>query len=176
MATVIAARYSLALFELGKEENSLEKYKEDLNLFNSCLENNSEYKKILSHPRISNDEKKGMLKEAFGSSMSLNVINFIQILIDKGRISKLNEIYNAFIDLYNQEFGIVNAIAYSAVPLSADKVSELTKTLEKQMDVKIVLDNVVDDTVIGGLRVEIGDTVIDNTIRNKFDNIKNLFK
>lgn len=176
MAGVVAKSYSEALFSLAIEEHALEDFKEQLLFVETSMEEHPDFLKVLYHPKIHKDEKKDMLKQVYGNALHPLMLNFLLLLIDKGRIQNLCAITKAFIEQYNKHHGIVVAYIKSARSLSDDEVKRMRTMLEKKLDKKIDMRFHIDADVLAGVRIKIGDKIVDNTAKNRLERMKEAVK
>ena len=132
-----------------------------------------QFMEILTLPKLSKDDKKNLIKNVFSKDASQILVNFLMVLIDKDRISLLNEIMVAYNQLVNQHLGILEGTVYSAVDLSKEQLTRLTYTFTKKLNKKIKLNVVIDPTLLGGYKVSLGDVVYDNSIKLQLKNLKN---
>ena len=100
------------------------------------------------------------------------MINFLKLLVDKDRTYYLKEILRMYIELADDELGIQKAIVQSAKPLSEADMQEIKTALEKNTGKTIVLQNTVKPELIAGIKVIVGNTVTDNTFKNKMETLK----
>lgn len=176
MAKLVAKRYAEALFEVAAEDGNLEQIKEEIQFVSEVFESNPELKTIFVHPRLSKTEKKGMLEELFKGKVSEPVLNLSYITVDKGREGYLSEISKEFTILSNRKQGIVEAKAFTAVPMSEDELNALEERLSGRFNKRVQLSNLIDESVIGGVLLKIGDKVIDGSIRGKMEEIEKELK
>lgn len=172
MAKLVAKRYAEALFEVAAESNELDKVREEIDFIADVFESNPELKTIFTHPRLSKREKKAMIDELFKGKVSESVLNLCYITVDKGRERYLAEISKEYTIFSNREQGIVVAKALTAVPMSEDELNALEEKLSKQFNKRIQLSNQVDERVLGGVLLKIGDKVIDGSIKGRFEDIQ----
>lgn len=176
MAKLVSKRYAHALFEAGLELNKLKNFKEDLIDITNILENEPKLNIILSHPKISKDEKKEILSSLFDGKISEEVLNFLYILIDKRREGYTIEISNEFQQLFNEHENIIEVTAITAVPMKDKALDKLTKTLTKKMKKTITLKNIVDNKVIGGVLLKVDNKIIDGTIKGHLEAVEKTIK
>ena len=100
------------------------------------------------------------------------MIHFIKLLIDKGRIYYLRDILEEFVRLANERLGIENAVVWSARPLKEAYLKRLLEALEKKSGKKINLENRIDPELIAGIKVTVGSTVTDVTMKNRIESLK----
>lgn len=171
MAKLVAPTYANALFELGIETDGLKATYEDFQYVNQICIDNPRFLELLTNPRISSDEKKQMLDSMFEKDLKLDLVNFFKILIEKRRFFYIRDIFNEYEKLYNEHFNIQNVVVTSAIELKEDEVLELRKNLEKSMGSKIVIETKVDENLLGGLQIQVGEKLIDATAKKKIQDI-----
>lgn len=169
--TVVSERYAQALFDLSKSDNSTDKIYEDLKMIAESLREYPELKTLLSHPVISNQDKKDMFNQIFSGKISKFTANVIMLLIDKKRESLIPEVAELYREMYNNLHSKVVADVYTSVEIGQAELSLLRKKLELYLNKQVEIDTHVDQSVIGGVLVKIGDRVIDGTLRTKFENM-----
>lgn len=168
----VALRYANSLFEIAQEENAIKRYEADLNLVKQVLCQDADILSFFMHFNVSKEAKKETLDRAFKESVSPYVLNFIKLLVDKNRADSLVEIIDAFHILTNEYLGIKEGTVYSSLPLTKEEITEIEKAVSKKMNAKIILKNLVDESLIGGVKVMVGNHVIDGSIKNKMDLLK----
>lgn len=171
ISSEIAGRYSLALFELAREQGKIDEIQQELSELVSVIMD-TRLKDILFHPRIEDSAKKDLIEKSFSGQLAGELINFLYLLIDKKRIFFLPEIYRSFTERYKQERGIIDIEAASAVELSPEQKQSLEKKLQELLNKKINVTYRVAPELIGGLRLKIGDRVIDGSIQYHLQKIQ----
>lgn len=175
MAKLVSKRYALALFETGLELNRLEQFKEEINNVSNVLESEPKIEMILTHPKISSDEKKELLDSLFGKNISKEMLNFLYVIIDKRRERYISEINGYYDFLYNEEKNIVKATVTTAVPIGKTQGEKLKVILTNKLNKNVELNNVIDDSIIGGAMLKVDNKVLDGSVRGQLDSImKNL--
>lgn len=167
----IAIRYARALFELthGKEES--EGILEEMLVWRSALEESPEVYAVLVHPEIPVNDKEGLVASVKGDE---TLTSFIKLLVGSGRLNLFDQIIDEFRDMLFEAQSKVSATVTTAVPLSSDTWKEYNLELTRITGKKIDLRNEVEPEVIGGVRLQIGDRVIDETLANRLEEIKKL--
>jgi len=169
----IARRYAKALLERGKEEDKLEKFKEELKAFSELLKEFPELNACLTSPLYSNEELKGIVSFLNKKlNLSDTILNFLYLLIDKRRAIYLEEIIAAYEDFINEIFGYVKAKIITTKPLSKKNYEKIKEALEKVTEKKILLETKTDPQIIGGVIAEVGDKVFDGSIRNQLQKMR----
>lgn len=176
MANLISKRYAYALFEAGLELNKLKEFKEGISKVIDVLLQETELKKILTHPKVSKDEKKDILNNIFKNILSTEVLNFLYVLVDKRRENRVEDIQKEFLKLFNEHENIIEVTAVTSVLMDDKAKEKLTMTLENKLNKKVQLKNVVNKDIIGGVLLKIGNKVIDGTVKGQLEEIEKAMK
>lgn len=176
MAGVAANSYAEALFELGLETKQLNVYKEQLMVVDALLKEHDDFNQVLNHPKISKQEKKALLDTVYAKELDKNVLNFLKLLIDKGRFSLFSQIVKAFVKAYNKEHNIAVAYVKSAVTLSEKQTKEIQSLLESKLSKTVELHVSVDEELLAGIRIKVDDLVIDNSASMRLAKMKEQVK
>ena len=172
MANEVAERYAQGLFELAWENDTAESKKEQAEGLLQTIGSTPELNVFLRAVKITKDEKKSFIESAFADALDIDMIHFIKLLIDKGRIYYLRDILEEFVRLANERLGIENAVVWSARPLKEADLKRLLEALEKKSGKKVNLENRIDPELIAGIKVTIGSNVTDVTMRNRIESLK----
>lgn len=172
MAGLVAKSYSDAIFSLAQEEKGLDEYKEQLCFIGQLLKENPDFDRILNHPKIHKDEKKDVIDQVFSKSLNHTIINFMKLLVDKNRFQKMDEISKEFVKSYNKEKNIEVAWVRSAKVLEQDEVARIQAMLENKLHKHVEMRLQVDASLIAGIRIKIGDQVLDNTAINRMERLR----
>lgn len=173
MAELISTTYSTALFDVCVEENKVDEFMNEVRFINETLKNNDEFFEILKTPRININEKKKIIDNVFGDKVNKEIINFIKILIDKRRIGYIIDIANEFERMACEYKGIVKAKAYSSISLSSEQIIKLEKKLSEQSGKTVEIENIIDNSLLGGIMIKFNDVVIDGTLKGKLKSLEN---
>lgn len=172
MAELVALTYSKALFEVSKENNSVDRVLKEINFIKTAFEEEPDFFELYQSPRINTAEKKNIMKKIFHEKLCSEVMNFINVLLDKKRTSSFLDISNEYIRLANQYKNIIGGTIYSAVELRDKQLKEIEEKLSSVTKQSVKLKVVVDPSIIGGLKVKIGDKVLDTTIYSKLKDLR----
>jgi len=173
LATV-ARPYAEALFRVaqaGKESTGLAAWSELVSELAQIGEH-PEVQAFARNPKASESEVSATLLSLVKSPLNQEVKNFLAMLVENGRISLLPEIGAQFHLLKNAVEGAADAVISSAFELSAAQVAELVATLEKKFSRKLNPAVIVDPSLIGGVRVVVGDEVLDTSVRAKLQQMR----
>lgn len=168
MSSAIASRrYASALLDVAVEGNFLERVTEDLQNIQEVLGQSRELQMALKSPLIKGDKKSHILEEIFGASVSEKTILFIRLLARKKRAQLLSEVVTEFNSLLDEMNGYLNADVRSAVKLGDDQARELVNGLSVRTGKKIRAKMSLDESLIGGFTVKIGDTILDGSVSHQ---------
>ncbi len=173
--TRAAKRYAKAILSLAKDKNSATKVHDDMLRILRTVKGSKDLSNMLGSPVIKNNLKKKSLSAIFTNLDELTQ-GSIDLLIENGRIDILDAVARQYIFLYNEERKLKEAIVTTAVPLDKelekvvmDKVKELTGTEAK-------LKQIVDEDIIGGFILRVGDLQYDASVSSSLNNLKRKFK
>ena len=169
-----ANRYSLALYELAEESNLLSKIETNslsiLNLIGTSVDFNN----LIKDPTVSRKELINAINKIFDYLEIENLLkNFTNFLVTKRRFFFIEQILNNFIEICSEKRGELKTEIRSAKKLSNDEINNIKDELSKHFTSKIKLDYKYDESLIGGLIVQVGSTMIDTSIKNKLQQIEN---
>lgn len=169
---LVAQTYANALFSLALDENNDEEILVQLNDIFSVIERDDSLIKLMINRNITKNEKKNIIISLFEGKVNKILLNFLKLLVDKSRINQLKEICKEYKKQYYFHYKIKEAKVYSSSELSDEKIEELKKSLEEKYNSKFIINTFVDENLIAGLKVVIGDLVIDGSISNKLNRMK----
>lgn len=163
--------YAIALFDISLEEDLVDTIKDELKIVSSLFLENKDFIKVLTHPQLSKENKKEIIYNVFKEIDQL-LINFLYVLIENDRISEVLFINDEFIKLYNEYKEVIYVDAYSTILLSNDQIENLKFKLTIKYRHKVVINNLIDNTLVGGLLIKINNELLDFSIKNQFINLK----
>lgn len=170
MAKLVSKTYGEALFKLAIEENDLDTIAEEAKSTLSAIQKNEDLIKLLNHPKISRDEKVAMVEKIFKGNVSDTIVGFLVIIVEKGRYSDLEAIFEYFLAQVKEYRNIGVAYITSAVPLTEEqKKMTLDRLLKVTKYVQFDMHYTVDESLIGGMVIRIGDRVVDSSVRTKLN-------
>ncbi len=166
----IARPYAEALFRVAKTG--------DLNTWATLVGEmaqvaaNKDFEAFAQNPKIADADVQSTFLSALKSPVGTEANNFVRMLIENGRLTLLPEIMTQFHVLKNAQEGAADAVIVSAFEMSSTQVAELIATLEKKFGRKLNPLVSVDDALIGGVRVVVGDEVLDTSVRAKLQQMQ----
>lgn len=170
--SAVAKRYALALFQLSKEHQLLDKTEAELRVVKEVITNTPGLTALLKSPKLSIVKKKEILTEAF-TSVSPFVLNTLMVLIDRHREEHIGAVADHFIDLAYEEKGIAEAEVYSVRPLTDAESDSISSVFAGKVGKKaLIIDNIVDSNLLGGIKLRIGNRIFDGSLRGKLDRLQ----
>lgn len=163
----LASKYSRAMFLLAQEEGKLAEYGQELMALASDIQGAPELKAYLESPMIPGQAKQEAVQKIFGGELSPMMMNFLRLLLDKQRVSLLGEIARQYEDLSNEAQGILVADVTTARTLSDALGERLITKLGEVTGKTIRLRKHLDEKLIGGAVVRMGDTLLDGSLKSR---------
>jgi len=169
-----AERYSLALFELSEESDLLSQIENQSLSFLNLIDQSKDFFSLIKDPTIS---QKDLLKviNIISENIKFEALfkNFLSFLIQKRRFFFIERILKSFIEICSRKRGELKAELKSAKKLSNEEIVKITEELTKNFSSKIKLNYKYDESLIGGLVVQVGSIMVDTSIKNKLQQIEN---
>jgi F-type H+-transporting ATPase subunit delta len=168
----VAKRYADALFQVAQTNGTLPGVSAELKEVATVFETNTELVSVLANPKVRIEAKKEMIKNVFvGASEA--VVNTLQLLVDKKRINEVKIVADEFQKLAAAAQGTADATVFSTRALSTEEQAEISAAFGKLVGVeKLNITNKIDASLIGGVRVQIGNYIYDSTVASKLEGLK----
>lgn len=170
--SIIANRYAESFFSLGLDKKCVDIYKEDLKNVRQVFLNVPNLKEFFKSEQISKNEKKEVLVSTLNNKINKDTLNFLKLLVDKGRISYYDDIIKTFIHLANEKLNIKEGVIESARKLDKASILKLEECLSKNGE-KIELHEKINPSLISGFKVTFADEVIDASMKEKINKLHN---
>ena len=169
-----AGRYSLALYELASENNVLSKIEDQSSSLLNLISSSKDFSNLIKDPTNSQGDLLKVIENISNDNKFESLLkNFLNFLVTKRRFFYVEQILKSFIETCSQKRGELKAELKSAKKLSSDEISKITDELTKNFSSKIKLNYKHDESLIGGLVVQVGSTMVDTSIKNKLQQIEN---
>ncbi|MDR6999361.1 F0F1 ATP synthase subunit delta [Neobacillus niacini] len=170
--SIVAKRYASALFQIAKEQQILSLVEEDLRVVKEVIQTNKDLKAVLSSLKLSKENKKAILKQAF-ANINVFIVNTLMILMDRHREGEIVEVVDQFIELANEASGVAEAKVYSVRPLSDAEREAISATFAAKVGKQsLKIENIVDSELLGGVKLRIGNRIYDGSLRGKLDRLQ----
>lgn len=172
MAETLERVYASALFELCCENDCLSEVYDEMGQVNEIFNDNEEFVKLLSSPLVKDEDKHEILDKTFNGKTSDLFYDFLCVLADKGRINAFSGIYTEFRDMYNEEMNILEVKVTTSEQMSEDIKKKLVDKLSSVTGKSILLDEKIDNSLLGGIIVRYDNVEIDSSVKGKLDKLK----
>jgi len=167
LAEQVAKKYSLALFNIVREQGLMDQAYVQFEGLDRILQKNKSFLQLLKAPHITDQDKVALVRRVFTGQLELLFVEFILVLVAKHRIGFLHDIIIAFRALVAEAKGLAVAQVTTAVPLADDQRKALIGRLQAKTGHTVELDEKVDRAILGGMIIILGDQIIDGSVRHK---------
>jgi F-type H+-transporting ATPase subunit delta len=167
--------YAEALFQVARAEGTLGEVEDELFRFSQTLSGSDELRRALTDAGIPVARRQQIVEDLLGGKASRTTVALVSMVVGTGRAHDLPAIIRQLVEMSAAEANKAVAEVRSAVPLTEDQRKRLAKALTsatgRQVEVKVI----VDPSVLGGVVAQVGDTVIDGSVRTRLDRLRNAF-
>ena len=172
MAKLVSKTYGDALFELALENHQLDSMLEEVKAVSAAIAENEDLTKLMNHPKIVKEEKIKVIEDIFTGQVSRELVGLMRMIVEKDHYNELNSVFKYFTDCVKEYKNIGTAYVTSAVELTdSQKDAVMNRLLETTKYVEFEMHFDVDATLIGGMKIRIGDRVVDSSIKNKLNDL-----
>lgn len=168
----VARRYAEAFFSIAREANKMDEFSTELGKIVQSIKETEGLGEYFAHPLVPAKQKKELATKIFAQAVSPMTLNFLLLVIDKKRETYLELIHQEYEDMADDSRNIKKAELISAMPVSDQDVQILADNLSRSTGKTIKLDLSVDPTMIGGLKIRVGDKIIDASVAKKLEMLK----
>ena len=172
MAKLVSKTYGDALFAVALEESRMDEFFEAAKAVADILRTNEDFGKLMNHPKIMKEDKVKIVEETFSKKIPEEIVGVMVLMVTKGRANEMLSVLDYFVALVKEEKKIGKADVTTAVELSKDQKEKVEKKLlETTKYESFEMNYAVDESLIGGMVIRIGDRVIDSSIKTKIYNL-----
>jgi len=172
MAKLVTGTYGEALFELAVEEKKEQLFLDEVTTFIQLLKENPEFSVMLNHPKLLKEEKTEVLENVMRGKFSDEFTGFMLLVLSKDRYDEIDGILEFFVTKMKEHMKIGTAYVTSAVSLKDSQKKEIERRLLETTAYKTMEMNFkVDESIIGGMVIRIGDRVVDSSIKSKLERL-----
>lgn len=165
----VAETYARAMIELANEQNQAEAIGHEFSALRQVIAQNPTFQQFLSDPAISQAERGRTLKNVFTARVSQPVLNFLGVLNDKGRTGLLSQIADAYDDLLDEQLGKIEVNVTVAQKLTDEQLQTVRQRISAALKKDAVIEQKVDDSIIGGLVLRVQDQLIDASVKHQLE-------
>ena len=167
----VAHVYAEALFEAGKDRGKLDALHEQLGQFADAVDRSHDLQVFLFSPYLSSADKRAGLGRAISGAES-ELTNFLELLVDKHRMPEIFRIRREFDELWKRENRRLDVTVVSAVELDPAVVEQIGQEVERQTGEAVELSSRVDDGILGGIVLQVGNMILDASIRTRLEKLR----
>lgn len=170
--TIIAKRYGRALFDLAQEKDLVAEFEQQLRTIKHVFKTEQQLLAILSSLNISLEKKQTILKNIFSDADPL-LQNALMLIVERQRDQYVVGIATHFIELANEARGVAEAKAYTVRPLTEEEEKAISAAFAKKVGKKsLQIENIIDEDLLGGLKLQIGNKIFDGSIKGKIERLE----
>ena len=177
MAKLVSKTYGDALFAVAMEDGRMDEFFEAALGLAEVLRTNEDFSKLMNHPKIMKEDKVKIVEEAFATKIPKEIVGLMTLMVEKGRANEILSVLDYFVSLVKEEKKIGKADVTTAVVLSDAQKEKVEKRLLETTDYKTFeMCYHVDESLIGGMVIRIGDRVVDSSIKTKLYDLSKKLK
>ncbi|MDF2925846.1 MAG: synthase subunit delta [Paenibacillaceae bacterium] len=167
-----AKRYAKALYEAAKEQDLVERTIKEMRWAASVMEHNPDLGLVLTHPNIDTSAKTGLIQNIFGANLSAIVVNTIVLLVERKRADSIVAVSEQLVRIAGEALGRTEATVYSPQALTDKEAADIAAAFSGLTGKAISVSNIIDASLLGGIKVRIGDKLYDGSLSNKLKRIE----
>lgn len=167
-------RYALALYQVAEEKGKVDQYLAELKNVVELIDNDADFQMLIHHPSVSTLNKKKLFENLFEGKVDEDVLSFLKVLLDKGRILEIGSMLKQMEIIYLEKHNTSIAEVKTVVPLLEEEKQQLINNLQKRFNKTIILKEELDSGILGGIFVKIENEVIDGTVKYKIEEMKKI--
>jgi F-type H+-transporting ATPase subunit delta len=166
-----ARRYADAAFDIGRTDGTLDAWERDLATLGELIRTD-ELRRFLEHPAITFEAKERVMERVAGDAMRREALNLVRLMVRRGRPGAIGPMIERFGELLRRERGIVLADIRTALPLDDEQRRAVADRLAELTGGKVEMNEMVDEALIGGIAVRIGDRLYDASVRSRLERLR----
>lgn len=173
----LARRYAKALVQIGSEGGLIDRFRDELTAIERVFSANTDLKAVFANPAFTAEQKKEIMKELILTVKCSELVgNFLLLLVDKNRVAFLDQIVHTYATLADEQSGIIRPVIRTAFALDESQVASIQGALEKKSGKKVIPQVTVDQTILGGVITQIGDTAFDSSVKTQLKRIQDILQ
>lgn len=163
----VAERYALALFQVAQKHGTSLEVEQDLREVKKVFKMTPEFYNLIVSPKLSADKRTNLINEVFSGANPF-VINTLQLMAERKRMDEVSSLADEFVALSNNAQGIEDAKVYSTRPLTEEERASISSVFANKIGKQSLrIENIIDPSLIGGLRLQIGNRIYDSSVSTK---------
>jgi len=170
--TTVDRTYATALLQMAQASDQVDEIADEVAQLDSLLAEQADLRRLLNCGTLSTSEVSSIVDRVFNGRLSETVYRFLQVVNNKGRLASLQGICRAFDDLVDEQRGIIEVDVYVAQRLDDAEQARVSDAIGAALGKQIALHQYIDESLIGGLKIRIGDELIDASVATRLDQMK----
>ncbi|MCB1256616.1 MAG: ATP synthase F1 subunit delta [Microthrixaceae bacterium] len=167
--------YAEAAFAIASAEGNLSEVEDELFRFGRILQSNDELRETLGNQRLPVERRQQIVEDLLDGKTTRSTMAIISLLVNVGRVADIPKIVDELVGRSARITGTQVAEVRSAVALSDDQIAKLTEALKARTNSDVTVRNIVDPKVMGGIVTQIGDSVLDGSVRTRLNQLRDAF-
>ena len=164
-------RYAQAIFDLALENNEVEQWGQDLEVVSEAFQD-SDFAALMKHADMSAADKRAATGSVL-AGVNTMVRNLVDLLVSKGSVDSISDVYTSYTELLDQHLGRQRVEVTTAIALDEAEANRITSFVSELVRREVVLTTKVDESILGGLVIQIGDRLLDGSTKARLDGLKN---
>ena len=164
-------RYAQAIFDLALENNEVEQWGQDLAVVSEAFQD-SDFAALMKHADMSAADKRAATGSVL-AGVNTMVRNLVDLLVSKGSVDSIADVYTSYTELLDQHLGRQRVEVTTAIALDEAEANRITSFVSELVRREVVLTIKVDESILGGLVIQIGDRLLDGSTKARLDGLKN---
>lgn len=164
-------RYAQAIFDLALENNEVEQWGQDLEVVSEAFQD-SDFAALMKHADMSAADKRAATGSVL-AGVNTMVRNLVDLLVSKGSVDSISGVYTSYTELLDQHLGRQRVEVTTAIALDEAEANRITSFVSELVRREVVLTTKVDESILGGLVIQIGDRLLDGSTKARLDGLKN---
>lgn len=169
---IVGKRYAEAIYDVAEDAGKVVELYKELESVMEIYEREKEFRTIFTQPKIDISKKKELAKKVFEKSVEPLTLSIIEYLIDKERFTIIKQIVKEYLKIYYERCNFVDVEVTFAIEPTEEQKERLKASVEKKTGKKVKLVVLVDETIIAGGVIKIGDQIIDGSLKRQFEKLK----
>jgi len=176
-AMALALKYAKGLFTAAKELGKTQEFGKELNQIKDLLVSMPEVLSALQNPIYPPDLKLEIIQEILKVvKVDPEIERFLNLLVERRRIQFIKEIVTMYQELLDEELNIARGEVITAYPISEEEKKELEEILKNYLKKEVILESKIDEEIIGGVKIKIGDLIFDGSVKTQLIKFKEIIK
>ena len=167
----VSSHYGLALYSLAVEENKVSLWQEEVKELSHIFKENVDFIMVLGSSFLSIEERQEILRKTL-KGVDEQIMSFILVIMDNNRTNCLLDIFESFNSYCNEYRGVSEGLVYSTVKLDQKVIDQIEEKIAAKEKTKVELKNIVDPSLIGGVKIVIHDHIYDGSIKHHIEMMK----